>query len=93
MDRSNGNGHSGGESKSRSSFSDRTLTDVIKDEPIACLAVAAAAGFLLGGGAKHSGGLTILTMLGQIIVREALGDSGSSLGNLMGLGEQQEKTS
>ncbi len=82
MDRANGNGHSGGPRKPRSSNGDRTLTDIVKEEPVACLAVAAAAGFLLGGGAKISGGLTILTMLGQIIVKEAIGDS--ALDSLMG---------
>jgi len=89
MDQSNGNSDSAGGRKSRPYNKDRTLTDIVKEEPIACLAVAAAAGFLLGGGAKHSGGFTILTMLGQIIVREALGES---LGDLMGLGEERERT-
>jgi len=88
MDRANGNGHSGGTPKSRSSNGDRTLTDLVKEEPVVCLAVAAAAGFLLGGGAKLSGGLTILTMLGQIIVKEAIGDS--ALDGLMGgVGEER----
>jgi hypothetical protein len=89
MDRSSGNGHSGGGRNSRSRDEGRTLTDIVREEPIACVAVAAAAGFLLGGGAKRSGGLTILTMLGQIIVREALGES-ASLGDLMGLGQKRE---
>jgi hypothetical protein len=60
---------------------DRSWTEIIEEEPIACLAIAAAAGFILGGGMKRSGGLTILTMLGQIVLREAYGDS--SLGALV----------
>jgi hypothetical protein len=83
MDQSNGNGQSGGPrgGRSRSHAKDRTLTEVVQEEPIACLAIAVAAGFLLGGGARRSGGLTILTMLGQIVVREALGES-AALGEL-----------
>jgi|HubBroStandDraft_3_1064219.scaffolds.fasta_scaffold486379_2 hypothetical protein len=81
MDQSTGNGNSGFERAARPS-PDRTLTDIIKEEPIACLAIAAAVGFLVGGGAKRQGGLTILTMLGQIVVREALGN-GASLSDLI----------
>jgi hypothetical protein len=89
MDQSTGNGNSGFERAARPPRTDRTLTDLIKEEPIACLAIAAAAGFVLGGGAKRQGGLTILTMLGQIIVREALGN-GASLSDL--IGEAREET-
>jgi hypothetical protein len=53
------------------------------------MAIAAAAGFMLGGGARRSGGLAILTMLGQIVVREAFGDF-ASLGDF--IGKAQEKT-
>jgi hypothetical protein len=95
MDRSIGNGGNGGSGNSgferpaRSKQQDRTWTDIIQEEPIAFLAIAAAAGFILGGGAKRAGGLTILTMLGQVVVREALGDV-SSLGDIFG--EPREKT-
>ena len=44
---------------------------------------------MLGGGARRSGGLAILTMLGQIVVREAFGDF-ASLGDF--IGKAQEKT-
>ena len=88
MDRASGNGNSAVGRKSRANSGDRTLTDLVKEEPIACLAAAAAVGFLLGGGTKNSGGLTILTMLGQIIVREALGEA--PLSDLMGVGEERQ---
>jgi hypothetical protein len=79
MDQSKSNGYSADhrEMRSRNQHKDRTLTEVVQEDPIACLAVAAAAGFLLGGGARRAGGLTILTMLGQIILRETLGESAS----------------
>jgi hypothetical protein len=85
MDRSNGSSHSSVRRDERSprQHRDWTLTELVQEEPIACLAIAAAAGFLLGGGARRAGGLTILTMLGQIVVREALGES-ASLGDLIG---------
>jgi len=77
MNKSNGNGHSDGGKGTRPRHQDRTWTEFVSEEPIACLAIAAAAGFVLGGGARRTGGLTILTMLGQIIVRETLGESAS----------------
>jgi len=88
MDQSTGKGHSGGESGVRSR-QDTAWTEIVKDEPIAFIAIAAAAGFMLGGGARRSGGLAILTMLGQIAVREALGGS-TSLDDF--IGKVQEKT-
>lgn len=89
MDQSTGNGHSASSRDARSRHTDKTWTGIVKDEPIAFLAIAAAAGFMLGGGARRAGGLTILTMLGQIVVREALGES-ASLGGL--IGNAQEET-
>ena len=74
MDQSTGKGHSGGESGVRSR-QDTAWTEIVKEEPIACMAIAAEAGFMLGGGARRPGGLAILTMLGRIVVNEALGDS------------------
>lgn len=50
---------------------DRTLTEIIREQPIASLAIAAAAGFVFGGGVRRS---TILAMLVQIAMRQALGD-------------------
>jgi hypothetical protein len=89
MDQSTGSGHSGGGSRTRSRHKDTTWTEIAKEEPIACMAIAAAVGFMLGGGARRSGGLAILTMLGQIVVREAFGDF-ASLGDF--IGKAQEKT-
>lgn len=87
MEKSNGNGRDDGH-PSRALRQDKTWTDLVQDEPIAFMAIAAGVGFLLGGGAKRAGGLTILTLLGQIVVREALGES-VSLGDF--IGEAQEK--
>lgn len=73
MDESKQNGRVSGGGQSAA---DTTWTEIVQAEPIACLAIAAAAGFLLGGGMRRKGGMTVLTMLGQIVVREVLGDSG-----------------
>lgn len=89
MDQSNGNGNSGGSRDVRPSHKDKTWTEIVKEEPVACLAIAAAAGFVLGGGARRAVGLTILTMLGQIVVREVFGES-ASLSDFMG--KPQEET-
>ena len=62
MDQSTGSGHSGGGSGVRSRHKDTTWNEIVKEEPIACMAIAAEAGFMLGGGARRSGGLAILTM-------------------------------
>jgi hypothetical protein len=53
---------------------DSTWTEMVREEPIASLAIAAALGFILGGGIRQSRSLPILTMLGQIVVRELFGD-------------------
>ena len=53
------------------------------EQPVTSLAVAAAAGFILGGGAKGTGGLTILGLLVQVAMREGLGETGL-LGDLLG---------
>lgn len=58
------------------------LTDIIKAQPIVCLAIAASAGFILGGGARSSGGIAILAAIARIAAREALGDS-STLSDFM----------
>jgi hypothetical protein len=47
------------------------LTELIKEQPIAALAIAAAAGYLFGGGVRRS---TIIAAVVQIAVREALGN-------------------
>ncbi len=82
MEKSNGNGRSDAKGHARGRSHDRTWTEIVQEDPIACLAIAAGVGFLLGGGARRTGGLTILTFLGQIVVREALGES-VSLGDFI----------
>ena len=47
------------------------------------VAVAAAAGFILGGGARSTGGLTILALLIQVAMREGSSES-ASIGDLLG---------
>jgi hypothetical protein len=74
MEKSMHNVDSGPRNASASRRADRTLTEVVKEQPILCLAMAAAAGFVIGGGVRRSRALTILTLLGEIAVRKALGD-------------------
>jgi hypothetical protein len=77
---SNGNG----QAKRRSSQSEpRGIIEMVAERPIASLAIAAAAGFVVGGGARRTGGLTILALLLQVAMRESTGES-SSLGDLIG---------
>jgi Na+-translocating ferredoxin:NAD+ oxidoreductase RnfD subunit len=58
---------------------DPTLTEIIREQPIAALAIAAAAGYVFGGGVRRS---TILAMLVQIAVRQGLSNMVSdALGN------------
>jgi hypothetical protein len=78
--------HNGGGKEKASSASKsgkRTFADIIAEQPVTCVAVAAAAGFILGGGAKGTGGLTILGLLVQIAMREGAGETGS-LGDVIG---------
>jgi hypothetical protein len=82
MEKSNGNGRADTKRHSSEGRHDRTWTEIVQEDPVACLAIAAGLGFLLGGGARRTGGLTILTFLGQIVVREALGES-VSLGDFI----------
>jgi hypothetical protein len=85
---STSNGHAKAEG---SSSKPGTLTEFIVQQPVTSLAIAAAAGFVLGGGARRSGGLTILALLLQVAMREGLGES-SSLADLLGaaLGEEAD---
>jgi hypothetical protein len=50
---------------------DRDLSEYISDEPLTALAIAAAAGFILGGGASSRLGLAALAMVGKIALRGA----------------------
>ncbi|HXN84671.1 MAG TPA: hypothetical protein VN867_01315 [Candidatus Binataceae bacterium] len=83
------NGHShAGESRAShrprrdESASKDDLTEIIKAQPIVCLAIAGAAGFIVGGGARSPGGIAILAALARVAAREALGDS-SALDDFM----------
>src|ERR1700736_330376 len=50
---------------------DRDVVEYIKDEPLTALAIAGAAGFILGGGASSRLGLAALAMVGKIALRGA----------------------
>jgi len=52
----------------------RDLTEYINDEPLTALAIASAAGFVLGGGVDRRVGLAIFTMVGRIMLRSAATD-------------------
>ena len=48
----------------------RNLGMYVKDEPLRSLALAAATGFVLGGGVNRRIGFAILTIIGQLAVRD-----------------------
>jgi hypothetical protein len=75
MEDSMGRGNSGFETKAISRLRDNAWTQILKNEPIAFLAMAAAVGFLVGGGVRRSGSVKILALLGQIVVTELFGES------------------
>ena len=50
---------------------DRDIVEYINDEPLTALAIAGAAGFILGGGAGSRIGLAALAMVGKIALRGA----------------------
>jgi hypothetical protein len=89
MEKSNGNSPASVGRNSRSRSEDRTWTEIVQKDPVACMAIAAAAGFVLGGGVRRAGSLAILTMLGQLAVREVFGAS-ASLSDF--IGEERERT-
>ena len=66
------NGHSTHSHDSKARHDQRTLVELVQDQPIACLAVAAAAGFVLGGGMRRANGLALLALIGQMAMRDAL---------------------
>jgi hypothetical protein len=47
----------------------RKVGDYVRDEPLTALAIAAAAGFVLGGGVNRRLGLAMLTMVGRVALR------------------------
>ncbi len=60
-----------GDRPRRSHGRDRDIGEYIKDEPLTALAIAGAAGFILGGGASSRIGLAALAMVGKIALRGA----------------------
>lgn len=74
------NGHRNG---SDSASKPASFSELIAQQPVTSIAVAAAAGFILGGGARRAGGLTILALLIQVAMREGSSES-ASLGDLLG---------
>jgi hypothetical protein len=53
---------------------DLSLTEIVQEQPITSLAVAIAAGFILGGGVRRTHGLALLMLLGQMAMRDAVGN-------------------
>jgi hypothetical protein len=49
----------------------RDLGEYVRDEPFAALAIAALAGFVVGGGVNRRVGLAMLMMAGRIALRSA----------------------
>ena len=49
-----------------------SLGEYIKEEPLTSVAIAGAAGFLIGGGAKSRIGLAALAMVGRIAIRDTV---------------------
>ena len=49
-----------------------TLGEYIKEEPLKSIAIASAAGFILGGGAKSRMGLAALAVAGKTVMRGAV---------------------
>jgi DUF883 C-terminal glycine zipper region len=47
----------------------RDVSQYVRDEPLAALAIATAAGFVLGGGVNRRIGLAMLTMVGRTVLR------------------------
>jgi len=50
---------------------ERDIGEFIREEPFTALAIAGAAGFILGGGASSRIGLALLTIVGRIALRGA----------------------
>jgi hypothetical protein len=77
---SNHNGHA---KEDRVASKAGTFTELIAEQPVTSIAMAAAAGFILGGGARRTGGLTILALLIQVAMREGSSEA-ASIGDLLG---------
>jgi len=50
---------------------ERGVGEFVREEPLTALAIAGAAGFILGGGANSRIGLALLTIVGRIALRGA----------------------
>ncbi len=53
---------------------EKTWTEIVQEDPILFLSIAAVAGFLVGGGARSRGGVALLTMAGKFAAREMVAD-------------------
>ena len=81
MENATQNGTSNGLGSS-SRRGDLSFTEMVKEQPVMWLAIAAAAGFVLGGGVRRSNGVALLMLIGQTAMRDALGQFVSdTLGN------------
>jgi hypothetical protein len=49
----------------------RNWVETVKDDPFTALAIAATAGFLVGGGARTHAGRSLLALIGRIAAPEA----------------------
>ena len=74
MDNSTHNGHSTHRSTARSPRDDQTLTEMVQAQPVISIAIAAAAGFVLGGGMRSRNGVALLAFIGQLAMRDAMGN-------------------
>src|ERR1022692_4122527 len=50
---------------------ERNVGEFVREEPLTALAIAGAAGFILGGGANSRIGLALVTIVGRIALRGA----------------------
>jgi hypothetical protein len=73
MENENHNGSSPASDRARPRRNDLSLTEIIQEQPVTGLAVAMAAGFILGGGMRSTNGLALLALIGQVAMRDALG--------------------
>lgn len=81
MDKSTANGKTTPQSDSQSRHADNTLTELVQEQPVLSLAIAAATGFVLGGGMRARNGVALLALIGQLAMRDALGNIVSGGGN------------
>ena len=74
MENETRNGTSRGSHRSKARRGDLSLTEIIQEQPVTSLAIAVAAGFILGGGVRSSNGIALLALIGQVAMRDAVGN-------------------